>query len=293
MAHPLSMQACEVCESSDFRPMFDKADHHFVRCAICGLERIDPQPSDETLARIYGAHYYDAWGLHDDEATVAALKKGTFRFVLGKLPPPARGAKLLDCGAATGFLLEVARDLGYDPYGVELSEFGAKAIADKLGADHVHQGELAGARFPAAGKGDFAVVTMCDYIEHVRDPKQTLALARALLGPGGVLAITTPDAGSPSRKVLRTGWTHYKVEHLFYFNQRNLRRLFEDTGFRSVSFHTLWKSLTLDYIGHQFEVYPHPALTRVARAVRRLAPGPVRHLPLPFSTGELLAVAHV
>ncbi len=285
--------ACEVCESSDFRPMFDKADHHFVRCTICGLERISPQPTDETLAKIYGAHYYDAWGLHDDEATVATLKKGTFKFVLGKLGPARPGAKLLDCGAATGFLLEVAAGMGYDPYGVELSEFGAKAIAEKLGADHVHQGELSTATFPGVSKGDFAVVTMCDYIEHVRDPRQTLALARELLGPDGVIAITTPDAGSPSRKVLRTGWTHYKVEHLFYFNKRNLGRMLEDTGFKDVSFHTLWKSLTLDYIGHQFEVYPHPTLTRVARTVRRLTPGVIRNLPMPFSTGELLAIAHV
>lgn len=273
--------------------MFDKADHHFVRCTVCGLERISPQPSDDTLAKIYGAHYYDAWGLHDDEATVATLKKGTFKFVLGKLPPPEQGARLLDCGAATGFLLEVAADLGYDPYAVELSEFGAKVIANKFGADHVHCGELSAASFPGAGKGDFAVVTMCDYIEHVRDPRQTLALARELLAPGGILAITTPDAGSPSRKLLRNGWTHYKVEHLFYFNQRNLARMLEDTGFRDVGFHTLWKSLTLDYIGHQFEVYPHPALTRVARTMRKLTPGVIRNLPMPFSTGELLAVARV
>lgn len=273
--------------------MFDKAEHHFVRCGECGLERIDPQPSDDTLAKIYGAHYYDAWGLHDNEQTVANLKRGTFKFVLGKLPPPEPGTKLLDCGAATGFLLEVAQGLGYEPYGLELSEFGANAISAKFGQDRVFCGELGNAKFPDAGAGDFGVVTMCDYIEHVRDPRQTLELARKLLKPGGILAITTPDAGSPSRRVLGTGWTHYKVEHLFYFNQKNLGRLLADVGFSSVEYHTLWKSLTLDYIGHQFEVYPHPALTKVARAVTRFAPSAVRAFPLPFSTGELLAVARV
>lgn len=287
------MIACEVCASSQFRPMFDKAEHHFVRCDDCGLERISPQPTDATLAKIYGAHYYDAWGLHDDEDAVAKQKRGTFRFVLGKLPTPGPSDRLLDCGAATGFLLEVARDLGYQPYGLELSDFGAKAISDKFGAERVFCGELGDATFADAGPGDFAVVTMCDYLEHVRDPRRTLELARRLLRPGGVLAITTPDAGSPSRRVLGTGWTHYKVEHLFYFNQRNLRRLLADVGFASVEFHTLWKSLSLDYIGHQFEVYPHPALTKVARAVTKLTPAKVRALPLPFSTGELLAVARL
>jgi 2-polyprenyl-3-methyl-5-hydroxy-6-metoxy-1,4-benzoquinol methylase len=284
------MSACEVCASPVTQPLFEKLAHQFVRCGGCGLERISPQPSDETLAKIYGAHYYDSWGLSDNEDTVANLKKRTFAYVLGKLPRPAPGTKLLDCGAATGFLLEVARRLGYDPYGLELSEFGAGEIARKLGPDHVYCGELPDASFAGALPGEFRVVTMCDYIEHVRDPRHTLALARRWLGRGGALAITTPDAGSPSRRLLGTGWTHYKIEHLYYFNKRNLGRLLEEVGFTSVRFYPLWKSLTLDYIGHQFEVYPHAALTPFARALRRL-PQPVRTLPLPFTTGELLAVA--
>jgi 2-polyprenyl-3-methyl-5-hydroxy-6-metoxy-1,4-benzoquinol methylase len=283
------MNRCEVCGSTTFRPMFDKLDHHFVRCEACGLERITPQPTDETLAKIYGSHYYDAWGLHENEEIVAQLKRRTFQFVLGKMPGPNGSSKLLDCGAATGFLLEVARDLGYDPYGLELSEFGAKAIATKFGADHVFCGELEAASF---SPGEFGAVTMCDYIEHVRDPRRTLELARRLLKPGGVLALTTPDTGSLSHRVLRTGWTHYKIEHLFYFNQENLARLLRQSGFASVDFYVLRKSLTIDYIGRQFEVYPHPALTKLAR-VAKLAPRAARAFPLPFSTGELLAVARV
>lgn len=287
------MLACEVCSSSKMTALFDKLEHHFMRCDGCGLEKISPQPSDETLAKIYGAHYYDAWGLQENEQAVADLKKRTFRYVLGKLGAAASGARLLDCGAATGFLLEVAAELGYEPYGLELSEFGAQAIAAKFGSDRAFCGELQNAAFPGVAPGEFQVVTMCDYIEHVRDPRRTLQLARGLLGDGGTLAITTPDAGSPSRRVLGTGWTHYKLEHLFYFKKDNLERLLEDVGFRSVKFYPLWKSLTLDYINHQFEVYPHGALTKVSRAVRRLTPAAIRSLPLPFSTGEMLVVARV
>lgn len=287
------MSTCEVCASPKSEPLFDKLEHHFVRCEDCGLESISPQPSDETLAKIYGAHYYDAWGLSTNEDAVALLKKRTFKYVLDKVGAAAAGARLLDCGAATGFLLEVARELGYNPYGLELSQFGADAIASKFGRDHVFCGELQHATFADAKPGQFDVVTMCDYIEHVRDPKQTLELARKLLGPTGTLAITTPDAGSPSRRVLGTGWTHYKVEHLFYFNKRNLERLLKSVGFSSVKFYPLWKSLTLDYIGHQFEIYPHPALTAVARTIRRVTPAAIRAMPLPFTTGELLAVARV
>jgi 2-polyprenyl-3-methyl-5-hydroxy-6-metoxy-1,4-benzoquinol methylase len=283
--------ACEVCASSAAHHMFDKAGHHFTRCDDCGLERISPQPDDETLARIYGEHYYDAWGLGDDLDSVARLKKRTFRHVLGKLPAGVRGGRLLDCGAATGFLVEVAVELGYQAYAVELSEFGANAIAGKIGRDRVFCGELERAAFSGVGPGEFDVITMCDYIEHVRDPRLMLETARGLLRSGGALAITTPDAGSASRRVLRTGWTHYKLEHLFYFNRGNLELMLRDAGFEAVEFHPLWKSLTLDYIAHQFEVYQHPALTPIARALHRLAPKRLRAAPIPFSTGELLAIA--
>ena len=113
--------------------MFDKVDHHFVRCDACALERIDPQPTNETLAAIYGQHYYDAWGLDQDAEVVSDFKKRTFAHVLERLP--VKEGPLLDCGAATGFLLEVARERGYQPYGVELSEFGAAELARKFGAD--------------------------------------------------------------------------------------------------------------------------------------------------------------
>jgi len=193
--------------------MFQKLEHQFVRCGECGLERISPQPSNETLSKIYGAHYYDAWGLHDNEQTVASLKKRTFEYVLGKLGGQVpRGTRLLDCGAATGFLLEVAQGLGYERYALELSEFGAKEIGRKFGEDRVFCGELPDAHWK--GVDTFDVVTMCDYIEHVRDPRETLRLARNLLKPGGSIAITTPDAGSPSRRVLGSGWTLIAAERL-------------------------------------------------------------------------------
>jgi SAM-dependent methyltransferase len=272
---------------------FEKYGHRFDRCVRCGLERISPQPSPETLARIYGRHYYDAWGLGEDETAVAVLKKRTFRTVLAALGRAPRGAKLLDCGAATGFLLEVARELGYEPYGVELSAFGARAVADKFGPARAHCGELLEAHFADAVPGDFHAITMCDYIEHVREPRRVLRRARELLGEGGALAITTPDTGSWSHRALGNGWSHYRLEHLFYFDRHNLRRLLEEVGFPSVTFHPLPKALSLDYIGHQLDLNPHPALTPLARWARAVLPRAVCRLPLRVQIGELLAIARV
>lgn len=286
-----ALSPCEVCASPRSTRLFEKENHTFVRCASCGLERISPQPTDETLAKIYGAHYYEAWGLHRDEETVAKLKKATFTYVLDQLPSPAPGDKLLDLGAATGFLLDVAKTRGYDVYGVELSEFGAKAIAEKHGKGHAFQGQLEDATFDGAKPGDFSVITMCDYIEHVRSPRAVLEKVHTWLRPGGHVALTTPDASSLTHSALRSGWSHYKIEHLYYFRRQNMKELLRQAGFTDVSFRPLLKALNLKYIREQFEVYPHPVLSRVARALGKAMPDDLQTRTLRLMTGEMLAVA--
>ena len=284
----MATRFCEVCGGDRFAPMGELAEHHFERCSACGLERIEPQPTDETLARIYGAHYYDAWGLHADKQAVEELKRRTFRRILKGAGKLRAGARVLDCGAATGFLMGVAKDLGYDPYGVELSEFGAGEIAKRFGADHVHQGELETAKFP---DGSFAAIFMCDFLEHVRDPVRIARRAYELLEPGGVLGISMPRVDSFTNRVMKMRWTHYKVEHLYYFRVDNLGRMLKKVGFGGYEGKTLFKTMNLRYIAHQFATYPHPVLTPAIRTATRVLPLALQRRHFPVAMGELVAYA--
>jgi 2-polyprenyl-3-methyl-5-hydroxy-6-metoxy-1,4-benzoquinol methylase len=267
-----------------------KAGHPITKCTACGLERLDPQPTDAELDRVYGEHYYDAWGLKGQHDVVATLKRGTSRRVVRGAGPLPANSKVLDCGAATGFLMEVARDEGYEPYGIELSEFGASAIEGKFGKGRAFQGHVEDARFPGVKDGDFRAAFMCDFLEHVRRPEDVLRRVLAMLAPDGVLAVTTPRIGSFSHRAMRRGWSHYKVEHLFYFSTHSLERLLLRVGFTRVTFAVPWKTMNLDYIAHQMRVYPHPVLSRVAKAIR-FAPPKLTAAPFPIVMGELLAYA--
>lgn len=286
-----ALRPCEVCSGTEFTTLFEKDGHRWTRCQACALERIDPPPTDATLSAIYGKHYYDAWGLHSDASTVGDLKKATFRYVLAQLPRAPVNAKLLDCGAATGFLLEIAKERGYEPYGVELSEFGANAIAEKFGSGRAFRGELENVAFRDAGEGSFQAITMCDYIEHVRDPRRVLERAHSLLAADGVIALTTPDTDSITHRVLAKGWSHYKVEHLYYFGHDNITKLLRSAGFGKVEFKPLWKALNLKYIREQFEVYPHPVLSKLARGLGRLVPNRAQAQTIRLLTGEMLTIA--
>lgn len=279
---------CEVCGALRFATIGEKSEHRFERCDRCGLERIEPAPTDATLEKIYGQHYYDAWGLQTDTKTVESLKRGTFGRIIKGLGPLRTGARVLDCGAATGFLMGLAKDLGYEPFGAELSEFGANQIAERFGRDHVHQGQLEDAKFE---DGFFDAIFMCDYLEHVRDPQLVLKKAFALLAPGGKIILSTPRVGSLTHAAMRLKWTHYKVEHLYYFSLENLRTLLENVGFADFRGKPLIKTMNLQYIAYQFSVYPHPVISPMVRSFTKAAPAALRNLNFPVAMGELVAYA--
>ncbi len=284
----VNSRSCEVCGGQNFSRLFEKEGHGFFCCQSCRLVRIDPQPTDEVLGSIYGARYYDAWGAQRGADRVRQLKQLTFRtHVLSKIHIEP-GDRVLDCGAAFGALMEVVKDRGGDPYGIELASEAAAGIGHAFGSDHVFSGPFERASFPGLGDETFDAVFMCDFIEHVRSPLMVLSKAVRLLRRGGRLVITTPDAGSASNRVLGGSWPHYKIEHLYYFNRHNLRLLLKQAGISPAYSGSARKVLSLDYIQHQFQRYPRSVVTPLIRLLSRCAGARLRHYPLSFRFGEML-----
>jgi 2-polyprenyl-3-methyl-5-hydroxy-6-metoxy-1,4-benzoquinol methylase len=255
------------------------------------LERIEVQPSNETLAQIYGKQYYDAWDLGRNPESVREMKKATFRRTVSGADALRRGDKVLDCGAATGFLMEVAEEAGFEPYGIELSEFGASEIAKRFGADRVFQGQVEDAQFPGLADEPFAAVFMCDFLEHVRNPIAVLSRAHRLLRAGGTLVVCTPKLDSLSHRVMRASWTHYKLEHLYYFTTNALRLLLARTCFTNYREALPWKTMNLNYVQHQFECFPHRLAGPVVRSLARAVPSSAKRLGFPILMGEMLVYA--
>lgn len=251
-----------------------------------------PQPDDATLAGIYQREYYDAWGIQNDESVTRDLKRATFAGLLAPLRGTLAGTpRLLDCGAATGYLMEEAAAAGMEPYGVELSEFGAGQIAEKFGADRAFRGPFEEASFAGVDRDFFDVITMVDFIEHVRDPAAILTKAYRLLKPGGRILLLTPNAASLSRKLMGLRWLHYKVEHLYYFTPDALSGFLGRAGFGEVKVGKAYKMMNIHYVAHQLARYPHPILTPPAVLLGRLSPSALRRKMFRVSFGEILGQA--
>jgi SAM-dependent methyltransferase len=169
----------------------------------------------------------------------------TFHKYLDRLESaaPGRGA-LLDIGAATGFFLELARQRGWQVHGIEPSDAAAeRARAKNL---DVRTGVLREGIFAPAS---FEAITMWDVIEHVTDPQSAIRDAAALLKPGGVLAVNTPDSGCLLAKLLGSRW-HLVVppEHLNLFHRRSLISLLTCNGFEILAVASIGKRFTLQYV---------------------------------------------
>jgi len=236
---------CPCCSGASFTFSFRKNSCDLYRCDSCRLIMVWPTPQ---VVEIYSEKYFKGGhggvGYVDYDQDKRAMD-ATFVAFLERIErrTPSKG-KLLDVGAATGYLLDLARKRGWDPAGVEVSEWAASE-ARRKGLD-VFTGDLAKCPFKSES---FSAVTLFDVFEHATDPRGMLREAHRLLADGGLAAINTPDTSSVVARLLGRYWHLFTPpEHLFYFNVRNLSLLLRDTGFEVVRIERIGKSFTLQYV---------------------------------------------
>lgn len=276
---------CDICGSKDMAEIFKKDGKSYYKCGSCGLEKIYPKPTAEDLSSIYDDKYYDAWGNWKAD-TVRDAKKDTFRQRLSLVPRKEK-KNVLDCGCAAGYLMEAAQELGFVPFGIELNPVAVKAARNRFSGEQVRQGRLEEINFP---ENFFYAIFMNDFLEHLEDPLMGLRKANAMLEPGGYLVITTPDTCSFSRRLMGKSWPHYKTEHFFYFNRKNLSGLMDKAGFRLIGARRGRKCLTPDYIRSIFVKYPRPVITPLFRLLD-LFPPAVKFKKMWFYFGEMTLIA--
>lgn len=254
---------CLVCRApGPYAPVFDRDGHHLVRCPQCRLVFQDPQASDASLEETY--YHAESWTAELlgplEELTLERARQQLARMrAFGVVP----GGRLLDIGASSGSWLRIAEEAGWQGVGVELGATTAEAARGR-GLD-VRTGTL-DAIAPTLEAGSFDAVTFWDVLEHLRDPRVELGIARDLLRPGGTLAAAMPNVEGwfprASRRLLASWSGHWEYPelpvHLYDFSPRTMERLLVSLGFvdvRTTTYETPWwyyqrTSIALGRVGH-------------------------------------------
>ncbi len=203
---------CPVCGSADTTRIYsgtDKVLSKFSRqaaltltlceCRGCGMQFLDKIAYDmkdvhdsywDMMARNMG----DDYSHYDDTPGHYAL--------LHRLAGYKKTGKLLEIGCGSGKFLQVAREMGWNVTGVEISQKAAEIAVSRFQLN-ILNGSLEQVR-ERLSPSQFDAVVMWGVIEHLKEPLATLHIARQLLRSGGMLAIYTPSADSIFHKGAKT-----------------------------------------------------------------------------------------
>src|SRR5213594_1127797 len=190
---------CALCADGTTRTLFQVDGTLIVKCADCGLVRQETRPL--ATAAMYDSEYYatdNPKGGYANYFLDSDVNRRTFRDRIQAIERRnGRRGRLLDVGCALGDFLLEAKASGWDVEGVEVSSFAAQRARER--GLRVTTGRLEDLDLPAAS---FDAITLYDSVEHLADPVATLAAARRLLVPGGLLHLVTPNVGGLQARVL-------------------------------------------------------------------------------------------
>lgn len=198
-------------------------------------------------ARLYGGTYFQS-GAGDsgyvDYIGEAPLHLLTAWRRLHEIERRHAPGALLEIGCAAGFTLVLARGRGWTVRGIEASETMARFARERFGLD-VRCASVE----EVALEGQHDVVLLDDTLEHLGSPRLVVRRLREHLGPGGMLALKTPNVGSLSRRLLGRRWFHFKPdEHLHFFDPGTIRCLLEEEGYEHVEVRIAERMISAAYL---------------------------------------------
>jgi SAM-dependent methyltransferase len=234
-------RGCPACgRTTGHRVRFHANGCDILQCSNCGLGRTETSGFDP--AAYYTEDYFSgrrADGYADYVGAEPVLRREFARSV-DFIRTYRRDGKLLELGCAYGFfLMEAARH--FDVTGIELAAEAAEH-GQRAGLKVV-QGTADEARLRQIGPVD--VIVLFDVIEHLPEPRETLALCRRQLNPGGIMVITTGDFGSLVARLTGVKWRLMTPpQHLWFFTQESMRRLASSLG------------VTVEHVDHPWKIVP-------------------------------------
>jgi ubiquinone/menaquinone biosynthesis C-methylase UbiE len=234
-----TLSRCLLCDSKRIQAADE--EYNLSRCQACGYVFDNPRPTLTALVSFYSKPgKYDSW------VEAEAPRNRLWKRRLRKLLKHAGRGNLLDVGTGTGQFLNVAKPFFNLVTGTEVSQSGLSIAKEKYNLDIAH-GELEECDLQ---RESFDTITLFHVLEHVPDPRKTIAICRDLLKMDGILLVCVPNdvlAWTSQVKILgkRLGLRPFqkfspkigvpraftsKEIHLSHFTATVLRRSLEKAG---------------------------------------------------------------
>jgi 2-polyprenyl-3-methyl-5-hydroxy-6-metoxy-1,4-benzoquinol methylase len=220
---------CPVCSGREFEQVGHPAALDLWRCRGCTLLVLQKE-NDALFAEVEQEYFGEGYLRRQGPLAERILQNKAKQRIrdIARLQPTG---KFLDLGCGTGELIGAAKAAGYDVEGLDYSAPLARYVAKKYDVV-VHEGESS----QVALHERYDVIAMSHVIEHVLQPQATVKSLAAMLKPGGLLYLATPNIDCWEARY--RGWGSYEPYHLLYFNPHTIQLLLEQAQFQIVSIRT-------------------------------------------------------
>lgn len=236
----LDGRGCPLCNNSDAATRYirpDRLEVHF--CEECSTYFVSPSPSERQLSSFYSTYDETHRRDYDIKAEDLSASYGAhdlfsdFRIRELSSIMQITDARVLDVGFGRGFLLYCLNKLGANTYGVDPDPKSIE-YAHALGIQHVIRGTI----HDLPHDVEFALIMMNDVIEHSLNPMQLIEKASRLLGPQGLLLISTPNGNATLSEEHPTTF-RVDLEHMQYLTTRSCLYIACKLGLSIVHLETL------------------------------------------------------
>ena len=216
---------CCVCDNknpSDFKVLYQKEKFSVVECNKCSFTFIPPYFRKQISYENY-----------KDENVANAVRNGNnfvkierhkLRYDLIKKYKPS--GSLFDLGAGWGHFMLTGQMLGYDVYGIEISEqpylYSKNDL--KLPVDHIDF-------FDMKEDKKFDIVTMWDVLEHIDKADDVIAKCARITAKDGYIVIQVPQIDSYFAKKHKDNWKMMGLDHVNYFGKKTITQLLKKHGY--------------------------------------------------------------
>ena len=202
-------------------------------CVEC-LHRFAGIAADEThVAETYDDSYFSGGGAgYADYSAEGEMLKARGKMYAKKLENfSIEKGRLLDVGAAAGFILQGFISENWNGIGLEPNENIAKFGRENFGLD-IRQSSLES--FQTNEK--FDLILMIQVAAHFYEPRKVFQKALDLLDENGFLLVETWNRDSISARIFGKNWHEYSPPSVLqFFSLRGLTAFLKDFGFEKIA----------------------------------------------------------
>jgi SAM-dependent methyltransferase len=247
----LTPRVCPTCGHADARHELDKDHMQLVRCVVCDLVYVSPTFDEAHYKKVYASQEYQDivrdLGINSHDYRVQRFGRERVALMASQLT--SLTPRYLDVGCSTGFVVEAAREAGWEAIGVDLNpsavEFGQARGLDLRAVD-----------LEAGGfePGSFDAVSLFDVLEHLIEPVRTLRACTRLLKTGGIVFLYVPNYDSASRLLMgKDAHFIWPTHHLNYYTPVTIRDLLTRQGLETAYLATEGLDI-VDYLWYRREI---------------------------------------